>query len=362
MTSDYFLKRGEQVCGPLSAVSLRTMASRGELGPDDLIGRGGDQPWVPAGRIRGLFEAPASTSHGVAAEPQATADPSPDTADAASRRELERDRTGPEPPEPRMPAMADSHPARSSDDLNARFVQLAADPSSGSLFALDVEGKLWALEHSIELPERRRSRVWVLQPVARCVWASNGGLEMAGSDGSLSRVSMSFAASPSSRPSPREPPDSPAPARPEVPTASTCDPQPERRRADDDAPRPNPRGYVGSHLNAGEQVLLMTRLHWSIFFTPRSLLTLGILPLIDRATSEFAVTNKRVIIKVGWIYRRTVEMNLAKIESVNVDQSLLGRLLGFGTIEVIGTGGTREPFPRIADPMRFKRTFQEAAG
>lgn len=76
-------------------------------------------------------------------------------------------------------------------------------------------------------------------------------------------------------------------------------------------------------------------------------------------TSEFAITNKLIIIKVGLISRRTLEMNLSKIESVNVDQGILGRMLGYGTIVVIGTGGTKEPFASIADPMNFRKKFQE---
>jgi len=55
----------------------------------------------------------------------------------------------------------------------------------------------------------------------------------------------------------------------------------------------------------------------------------------------------------------TPEMNLQKIESVGVDQSLPGRLPGYGDITIIGTGGTREQFRSIADPVRFRRTFQE---
>lgn len=76
-------------------------------------------------------------------------------------------------------------------------------------------------------------------------------------------------------------------------------------------------------------------------------------------TSEFAITNKRIIIKVGLISRRTLEMNLNKIESVNVDQGILGRILGYGTIVVIGTGGTREPFASISNPIEFRKRFQE---
>lgn len=67
----------------------------------------------------------------------------------------------------------------------------------------------------------------------------------------------------------------------------------------------------------------------------------------------------RVIMKVGLISRRTIEMNVQKVESVNVNQSIFGRILGYGDISVVGTGGSRETFEKIADPIRFKRTFQE---
>ena len=81
--------------------------------------------------------------------------------------------------------------------------------------------------------------------------------------------------------------------------------------------------------------------------------------MLDRYADEFAVTNKRVIVKTGLISRRTLEMNLSKIESVNVDQSIMGRILGYGTITIIGTGGTRESFPKIANPLLFRKKFQE---
>ncbi|MGQ0703553.1 MAG: PH domain-containing protein, partial [Gemmatimonadales bacterium] len=78
-------------------------------------------------------------------------------------------------------------------------------------------------------------------------------------------------------------------------------------------------------------------------------------------TSEFAVTDRRVIIKVGWIKRRTLETMLSKVEAVGVDQGLLGRLLGFGTITVTGTGGTQEQFERIAAPLEFRKSVQAEA-
>ena len=117
--------------------------------------------------------------------------------------------------------------------------------------------------------------------------------------------------------------------------------------------------YVQSNLATGEKVVHEAKMHWIIFISLRAILTLFISPLIAFFTSEYAITDKRVIIKVGLISRRTLEMNLSKIESVNVNQSILGRMLGYGTIVVIGTGGTNEPFEAISDPMTFRKKFQE---
>ena len=116
--------------------------------------------------------------------------------------------------------------------------------------------------------------------------------------------------------------------------------------------------YVDTHLIQNERVVYTAKLHWKIFFTPKALFTFGIAPLIQQATSEFAITNKRVIIKVGLVARRTLEMNLNRIETVNVDQSITGRMLGYGSITVIGTGGTREMFHDISAPMDFRKAFQ----
>ena len=120
--------------------------------------------------------------------------------------------------------------------------------------------------------------------------------------------------------------------------------------------------YVRSNLIAGEQVVFETRRHWIAYFSLRGLFTLGLLPLIEYWTSEFAITNKRVIVKEGLIYRDTLELNLQRVESVSVDQSLMGRMLGYGTITIIGTGGTREMFHRIAHPLEFRKAVQEQLG
>jgi uncharacterized membrane protein YdbT with pleckstrin-like domain len=119
--------------------------------------------------------------------------------------------------------------------------------------------------------------------------------------------------------------------------------------------------YVNSHLGTGEQVVYETRNHWMIFASLRSLLTLFIGPILEMATNEFAITNKRVIVKEGLISRRSLEMGIPKVESVAVDQSIMGRILGYGTLHIRGTGGTNEHFHRIANPMAFRKHFQELA-
>lgn len=79
-------------------------------------------------------------------------------------------------------------------------------------------------------------------------------------------------------------------------------------------------------------------------------------------TSEFAVTKKRVIIKRGLVRRHTLELLLTKVESVGVDQGIARRILGYGSIVVIGTGGTRESFQTIAQPLEFRKQVQAHAG
>ena len=117
--------------------------------------------------------------------------------------------------------------------------------------------------------------------------------------------------------------------------------------------------YVQDNLISGENVVYETRLHWIVFLSLRGLLTLWIWPLIEYWTSEFAITNKRVIVKMGLIRRQTLELNLQRVESVSVDQTIMGRILGYGTLTIIGTGGTREPFRRIAHPLEFRKAVEE---
>ena len=146
--------------------------------------------------------------------------------------------------------------------------------------------------------------------------------------------------------------------------------------------------YTKSHLLPGETIKYRARLHWFPFL-PAYLLGalfagvavagfalnvwwLGIAGLVvaiptflwiylAKATSEFCVTDKRVVIKVGFIQRRTVETMLGKVESIGVDQGLVGRLFDYGTILVVGTGGTQDSFRNISNPLEFRRQVQAEA-
>lgn len=117
--------------------------------------------------------------------------------------------------------------------------------------------------------------------------------------------------------------------------------------------------YVNDNLLTNEQVVFETHYHWVHFISWRSLFTLGVSPLLDYYYSEFVVTNKRIIIKKGFLSRNIIEMILRKIETVNVNQSILGVLLGYGQIRIIGTGGTNEIIYCIAKPMEFRKMFME---
>lgn len=152
-------------------------------------------------------------------------------------------------------------------------------------------------------------------------------------------------------------------------------------------------GYVEDNLMPGETVTYRARLHWVIYLRAALLALVGVvLVLVDAApgqqpglvgffggfvlllaalvwlvqwvksrTSEFAITNKRVIIKVGLIRRDTLELLLTKVESIGVDQTVTGRIVGYGDIVVVGTGGTRSPFTNIARPLDFRKHVQAQA-
>jgi len=76
-------------------------------------------------------------------------------------------------------------------------------------------------------------------------------------------------------------------------------------------------------------------------------------------TFEFAITNKRIIKKVGLIRRNTKEIILSKVESISIDQNILGRILGFGTIVITGTGGTQNYVKSIVDPVKIRNLINK---
>ncbi|MCW3108627.1 MAG: hypothetical protein JWQ09_3133 [Segetibacter sp.] len=117
--------------------------------------------------------------------------------------------------------------------------------------------------------------------------------------------------------------------------------------------------YVNNNLFRNEQVIFETNYHWIHYFSWISLFTIGIYPAIQAYSDEFVVTDRRIIIKKGIVSYYTLEMNLSRVETVNVQQSILGRILGYGRITIIGTGGTRESFFDIQNPLDFRRSFME---
>mgnify|MGYP001796631707 CR=1 FL=1 len=76
-----------------------------------------------------------------------------------------------------------------------------------------------------------------------------------------------------------------------------------------------------------------------------------------RATTETDVTNFRIVHKTGFIKRRTFEMSLDKVESVDVDQSILGRIMNYGDVTILGVGEGKETISTIASPLAFRNSI-----
>lgn len=128
--------------------------------------------------------------------------------------------------------------------------------------------------------------------------------------------------------------------------------------------------YVDLNLISGEEIQFEGKTSiWSL--SPKIILGvillpffgLGLLFLVSAAityyTTELAVTNRRIIAKFGLIARSTIEMDLTKVETLRVDQSILGRIFKFGSITVNGAGNPQTPIPGINSPMQFRKSFLE---
>ena len=85
-----------------------------------------------------------------------------------------------------------------------------------------------------------------------------------------------------------------------------------------------------------------------------------VIAYIRYKTTELAFTNKRVIAKFGFISRHTVEINLSKVESIQVNQNVWGRIFNYGTLILSGAGTPQAPIPGISNPIQFRRAFMES--
>jgi uncharacterized membrane protein YdbT with pleckstrin-like domain len=156
--------------------------------------------------------------------------------------------------------------------------------------------------------------------------------------------------------------------------------------------------YIDDTLTNDEVVLYRTKPHWIIFTPALGWLFLSILILflapryplanmyiydsytltdilgcmalivalfsalfsfVTYQSSEYGITNKRILMKVGFISRQSLEILLQRIESIQVFQTVLGRVFDYGTILVNGTGGSKDPFPNIPEPLVFRRFAQQ---
>jgi uncharacterized membrane protein YdbT with pleckstrin-like domain len=141
--------------------------------------------------------------------------------------------------------------------------------------------------------------------------------------------------------------------------------------------------YIDHILQPGETVAYRTTLHWVVYLPAIGLWLLAFIALtvggaagpiallvalvcaltglglafgawFRRWTTEVDVTDRRIVYKRGFIRRHTVEMNMDKVESVDVDQSILGRMLNYGDITIRGTGVGIEPLHNIDAPLEFR--------
>ena len=143
-------------------------------------------------------------------------------------------------------------------------------------------------------------------------------------------------------------------------------------------------GYIEKNLIPEERIVYCAHLHWVVFIGPIIWVILvifclmageaaavvgvilipiaiihGIASLISYKSSEFGITNKRVLAKAGFIRRNSMEVLLAKVEGIQVNQGILGRILDYGTIIISGTGGSQNPFHKISSPLELRKKAQE---
>lgn len=139
-------------------------------------------------------------------------------------------------------------------------------------------------------------------------------------------------------------------------------------------------GYVDKHLMSGETIIYQTKLNWTAYNKGFVVLLLGLLFIgsgtfggllifvgllilgltyLKISSSEFAVTDKRVLIKVGILKTQSLETMLNKVEGIHVEQGIIGKMVNSGSIVVKGTGGTSNPFSNIDKPFEFRSAVNE---
>jgi uncharacterized membrane protein YdbT with pleckstrin-like domain len=119
----------------------------------------------------------------------------------------------------------------------------------------------------------------------------------------------------------------------------------------------NGRGYVADATVSEQHILGVVGIVMVV-------IALGVFAwgMAKRNATEMAVTNRRVLIKTGLGSRRTLDLMLSRVESIGVEESFWGRMLGYGSVTVRGTGGTPESFVMISHPQEFRRSVQAQIG
>ena len=127
--------------------------------------------------------------------------------------------------------------------------------------------------------------------------------------------------------------------------------------------------FVAQSLSNGEHVISFFKLHWIVWVMvavwfllaiPTAGLTIlvAIYDILRIKSTEHALTNKRVIYKVGIISRKTQEMRITSLETIEINQGVFGRIFGYGKVRVTGRGTSDVTFHAIADPMDVKRRIE----
>ena len=120
--------------------------------------------------------------------------------------------------------------------------------------------------------------------------------------------------------------------------------------------------YIKSSLSEGEKLLHTFSIHrfgwyWAIAL---SCLLIGIPMLLRLIGTEMGITSKRLIYKTGIIGRKTNEIKVNKIETVEMSQSILGRIFGYGNVKITGTGVSDIKLVFLQDPLKVKNQIESS--